>query len=1099
MTPRSGRTMTRPPARWLLAIGLIAVSAAVPGTAHAFWSEVAAGSGTAEVTTLPEIGVTASSPQFSSRAEVSWTAADVPAGMTVEGYHVQRVTSSGTFDACGTSSSAPASATTFACTDWDLADGESDYVVTALVGSWTTTGQTPSPVLVAADRTGPEVRLSSTAEDAAVVDRRGGQHLLFFSSSTGGSLRLDAEVTDPGVGPAAARFPAIATSGWTHAFEEVTDGTGAEPTITYRSSVFSIEAGAATPPVLTVTGVDDRGNEGATTLVPVDDTTAPSGGELWVNGARASTAGATSVATGSFTIGLVTAFVEEATGTQSGLASVALVRESAALTAGACGPFGGPTTLDLDAPGDQSGLADGCYRYTLSGTDLVGNEASVHTIVRLDSSAPSGGALSANGTDAAPAGSTSYSRTGAWTVNRTDFTDGGTGIASSSLVRSTSPLASGACGATWSDSTVSGEPGESGVTTGCVRYTLTGTDNAGLASSISTTVLVDTAAPTGGSLTVNGVAATGTGSSSTATSGSVTVQSVTDFADANAGMQSTVLTRMFAPMSAGVCGAFDTAGAETVGGAVTLVGLPDGCHRFTLTGTDLAGNTASVSSTVRLDASAPMGGSLVAAGVTATPTGLLAYARANTVPVAWTKFADPESGMTTARVQRTTSTSLANGICGSTYGSASNLTTTLLPVTGTSAQTLSTGTPRCYRYVLTGVNALGVSSSLEVTVMFDASNPTSTGSLRVNSSTGTASTSTTGSFTVSALRTYADAQSGLVSSTLTRTWAPVVANVCGAFDPATTEAVTGALPIAQGPLAAGCYRYTQTATNLVGGSSSVSTTVRVDTTAPTGGALGANGTAAITGTGSVSTSATGAWTVERTDFTDPESMLTSTLTRAVATSLSNGSCGRFGGASTVTGAPVESGLVTGCVRYVLAGRNSLNLSAPSLTVTVRVDTTPPTGGALRVNGVNASAAGTTSTSTTGTFTISTRTAMSDPHTGVTTTTVTRTSGPTCSELDPDTETAISGSLPITQTGLGAGCHRYVLASTNGAGLTSTISTSVVVPPSVVASAAMPSVLASADGAELIAPTSDDVTSPVPLVLEEPDGGPVESDDEPSLP
>lgn len=1099
MTPRSGTSALRLHARWLLAVGLVGVSAAAPGTAHAFWSEVAAGSGTAEVTTLPEIGVTAWSPPFSSRAEVSWTAADVPAGMTVGGYHVQRVTSSGTVDACGTSATDPASASTLACTDWDLADGEVDYVVTALVGSWTTSGRTSSPVLVAADRTGPEVRLSSAAEDAAVVDRRGGQYLLFFSSITGGSLRIDAEVTDAGVGPAAARFPAIATSGWTHAFEEVTDGTGAEPTITYRSSVFGIDAGAVTPPVLTVTAVDDRGNEGSTTLVPVDDISAPRDGELRVNGTLASAAGATSVATGPFTIGLVTPFAEEATDTDSGLAAVTLVRESAALSGGSCGPFGGPTPLDLAAPVEQSGLGDGCYRYTLSGTDLVGNIATVHTIVRVDTTAPSVGALSANGTDAAPAGSTSYSRTGAWSLARTDYTDGGTGIASSTLVRSTAPLSGGACGTSWSDTTVSGAPGESGVTTGCVRYTLTGTDNAGLTSSTSTTVLVDTVAPTGGRLTVNGVAATGAGSTSTATTSSVTVQSVTDFADANAGMQSTVLTHAFASMAAGVCGAFDVAGAETVTGAVTLVGLPDGCHRFTLTGTDLAGNTASVSSTVRLDASAPTGGSLVAAGVTATPTGLLAYARTNTVPVAWTKFTDPESGMTSARVQRTTSNSLAGGICGTSYGSASNLTTTLLPVSGTSAQTLSTGTPRCYRYVLTGTNAFGVTSSMEVTVMFDASNPTSTGSLRVNNNTGTTSTSTTGSFTVSALRAYADAQSGLVSSTLMRTWAPVVANVCGVFDPATTEAVTGTLPIAQGPLAAGCYRYTQTATNLVGGSSSVTTTVRVDTTAPTGGALGANGTAAVTGTGAVSTSTTGAWSVERTDFTDPESTLTSTLTRAAATSLSNGSCGRFGGASTVTGAPVESGLVTGCVRYVLAGRNSLNLSALSLTVTVRVDTTPPTGGALRVNGVNASAVGTTSTSASGTFTISTRTAMSDTHTGVTTTTVTRTSGPACDALDPDTETVIAGSLPIPQTGLGAGCHRYVLASTNGAGLTSTISTSVVVPPSVVASVAVPSVLASADGAEPIAPTSEDATSPVPLVLEEPDGGPVEQGAGPSIP
>jgi len=1045
MTSGSGRTTPRPPARWLLAVGLVCVSVVMPGTAHAFWSEGAVGTGQARVATLPAVDVTASSPEHSARVEVEWQEPTLPAGMAVSGYRVQRSLAGVLADACGSTASVPLSPATLACTDARLDDGEYDYVVTAVAGSWTTTGETVAPVTVAADRTGPDVRLSGVEGSAALLAQRDGEHLLFFSSATrgGGSIRIEAELTDDGVGPAGVRFPEVTAPGWAHPAEEVTTGTGSEPTITYRSSAFVFDRGAATPHPIEVTGADDRGNESSLTVAVVDDTTAPSGGRLTVNGREASTDGSTSIASRTFAVDAVEPFGEEASAKESGLSGVTLVRESAPLDRGRCGEFAGAVELETPPPFEQSALTDGCYRYTLTGTDLVGNAASVHTVVQVDTTAPSGGALRANGADAVPDGTSSYDRTGSWTVSRSDYDDAGTGMASSTLVRSTASLSGGACGTTWSDTTVTGAPNETGVATGCVRYTLTGTDLAGQSSAISTTVLVDRVAPTGGALTVNGTAASVGGTTSNRTTSSVTVQTVTGFSDAASGMESTVLTRTFAPLSAGTCGTFDPATAETVPGAVTVVGLADGCHRFTLTGTDLAGNTSSVTTTVRLDASAPTGGVLIVRGIDGTADGVMAYAPTSPVAVAWTKFADPESGMGSALLRRTTAASLSNGVCGAFTGATSDLTTVLTPLTGTSSQTLTT---QCYRYVLTGTNAFGVVSSVTVILMIDTSVPTSTGSLTVNGSTAATSNSTTGSFTVSTLRVFADTQSGIASSVLTRTWAPFVGGVCGTYDPATATTVTGTLPIAQGPLPVGCYRYAQTGTNLVGGATTVTTVVRVDTTAPVGGAFVANGTAATTGTGSVSNSGTGAWSTVRTDFTDPENTLTSTLTRATTTGLTNGTCGTFSTAVTTTGAPTESGFTVGCVRYTLTGRNAFTLTAPVLTVTVRIDTTAPTGGALTVNGIAASAAGTTSTSTTGTFTIGTRTAFTDAQIGMGTTTLTRTSGPTCAALDPGTATVITGSAPIVQSGLAVGCHRYELTGVNAAGLTSTISTSVIVGP-----------------------------------------------------
>ena len=39
-------------------------------------------------------------------------------------------------------------------------------------------------------------------------------------------------------------------------------------------------------------------------------------------------------------------------------------------------------------------LADGCYEYTLTGTDRVGNVATYQTIVLVDTTGPTGGSIS---------------------------------------------------------------------------------------------------------------------------------------------------------------------------------------------------------------------------------------------------------------------------------------------------------------------------------------------------------------------------------------------------------------------------------------------------------------------------------------------------------------------------------------------------------------------------------------------------------------------------------------------------------------------------------------------------------------------------------
>src|SRR5207253_3900575 len=94
----------------------------------------------------------------------------------------------------------------------------------------------------------------------------------------------------------------------------------------------------------------------------------------------------------SFTIGTRTDYAEAQSATASGLASSTLVRTNASFSSpDVCGSFGSPTTISGNPA--QNGLATGCYRYTLTGTDNVGNSVSISTTVKVDTTDPSAPAL----------------------------------------------------------------------------------------------------------------------------------------------------------------------------------------------------------------------------------------------------------------------------------------------------------------------------------------------------------------------------------------------------------------------------------------------------------------------------------------------------------------------------------------------------------------------------------------------------------------------------------------------------------------------------------------------------------------------------------
>jgi hypothetical protein len=416
--------------------------------------------------------------------------------------------------------------------------------------------------------------------------------VIYYKSNVAGSFTLNAAVTDSQTGPASSTFPVLTTTGWTHAAETVSTGTGSVPTISYPSSTFSWTANPTRPGTYTVTARDVAGNTGTTALTWTADATAPTGGALTVNGTAANAAGSTSFnKTGSYTIGTRTDYTDAS----SGIASSVLALSTATLAGNTCGTFGTATVIAGNPT--QSGLTNGCYRYVLTGTDRVGNVASRTTTVKVDLDLPVGGALTVNGTAAAATATTSSANAAFPISVRTDWTDATSGIKTSTLIRQAATYSAGTCGTFGASTTLTGTPTQTGLTTACYRYTLTGTDNANNATNVATIVRYDVTAPSGGALTVNGVAASAAGTSSTTSAASFTIGTRTDYTDAASGLASSVLTRTFAPLTGTTCGTYGS--PVTVTGNPTQSGLATGCYRYVLTGTDNAGNSTSVSTVVQ--------------------------------------------------------------------------------------------------------------------------------------------------------------------------------------------------------------------------------------------------------------------------------------------------------------------------------------------------------------------------------------------------------------------------------------------------------------------------------------------------------------------
>ena len=735
---------------------------------------------------------------------------------------------------CGSFSGSWTTITLSAGNDTSVQNGKCYEYRERLTDNVGNVGSSSASAIAKVDNAGPSNALTLTSISPAGSVLKSGNTIYYRGAQTGGgSFKIRNAVSDPESGAASSQTAALggSSTGWTHAPSTVATPAGGP----FDSNDFAWSQGTTSAPTEVVTGRDAASNATASaTITFANDSNDPTGGALTVNGTAASGGGSSSYdSDGTFTIGTRSDYSETQTATESGLATSTLVRTSASFSsADVCGAFGSPTTI-VGNPA-QNGLATGCYRYTLTGTDNVGNTTSIQTTVKVDTSDPSAPTL----TFSALGGGAYYPGSGTRVYFNPNAANGTFDLTASSSDSDTGVASYGfpagsALGSNWSGSGSGATRTYSYTATATSSGTrsVSATNNAGRSASSNFDPTADSTAPTGGALTVNGTAASGGGSSSYDSDGTFTIGTRSDYSETQtateSGLATSTLVRTSASFSsADVCGAFGS--PTTIVGNPAQNGLATGCYRYTLTGTDNVGNTTSIQTTVKVDTSDPSAPTLtfsaLGGGAYYPGSGTRVYFNPNAANGTFDLTAsssDSDTGVASYGFP-------AGSALGSNWsGSGSGATRTYsYTATATSSGTRS----------VSATNNAGRSASSNFDPTADSTIPTG-GALTVNgtaaSGGGSSSYDSDGTFTIGTRSDYSETQtateSGLATSTLVRTSASFSsADVCGAFGSPTT--IVG--NPAQNGLATGCYRYTLTGTDNVGNTTSIQTTVKVDTDSP---------------------------------------------------------------------------------------------------------------------------------------------------------------------------------------------------------------------------------------------------------------------------
>jgi hypothetical protein len=574
----------------------------------------------------------------------------------------------------------------------------------------------------------------------------------------------------------------------------------------------------------------------------------------------------------------------------------------------------------------------GTYTIGLETTDSEGVSARTTRMLTVTVAPPSTPVLTLSGATGSTflAGTTAY--TNPQTTNSGGFTvSAGTSDSGSGIREVVFPALSGFSSGGGADTGLPYQASYTWSGAGAIAsgaQPVTATNNAGISASASFSVIPDTSAPTGGALTINGTAASTGGSSSTNITGSYTIAIRNDYAEgqsaSQSGLRSSTLTLESASLSGNVCGAYGAPGTITGAPAQSE---PTGCYRYTLTGIDNVGNRAGVSTTVIVDTTAPTTPSITFSNLanaffkSSNDAMYFRPAAGGTFTVT-ASSSDADSGIRSYVFSSLSSSGFAESQTGGqmvyTFGASA-----VQPPSGPT--------------VLATNNAGGSSANAAYALLADTAGPTG-GALTVNSvagsEAGSTSFNTSGNFSIGTRIDFnADAGSGLLSSVLTRAAGTLSNGECANYG--TPVTITG--NPGQTGLVAGCYLYKLTGTDRVGNTTTLSTTVEVDKTAPsatTSVPSFANGPVAVTfsagDSGSGVNTASGQLRRATANYT------TSSDTCNTFASFTN--IGSTGLASPFTDSTVTTGH---CYEYEYVVPDKAGNSTTSAPATVKVNTTKP--------------------------------------------------------------------------------------------------------------------------------------------------------------
>jgi Chitobiase/beta-hexosaminidase C-terminal domain/PASTA domain len=750
------------------------------------------------------------------------------------------------------------------------------------------------------DGTGPTIASVDVTEGSG-DSHSSGSTLFYRPGGAGGTFSVAVDASDA-TGVDHVTFPGLA-GGFTptSSFDDDT----APYARTYTWHTGDSESGSKS-----VTAVDVLGNPSNATFTVTPDSTAPAGGSISVPAYSAST-----------TVTITSANFADA---GSGIGTNVITRSVADLSGpGSCGSYSGSTTVSSPDTVPTDGK---CYRYTLTGTDNVGNTATVTDEVLVDTTAPSAPALTLSESVAGlHADGTTLWFNGS--AANGDFTVAAAASdAQSGIAKVGFPALGGVAGG--GDDTVSPYSADYSWTGGApgtqADNDVVAHNNAAGTAASPFDLTEDSAAPAGGSISVP------TYSSST----TVTITSA-GYTDAGSGIAANTITRSNSqdPTAPGTCPAGGYTGATAVTSPDTVP--TDGkCYRYTLTGTDNVGNTAAVAATVLVDTTAPAQPSL---SLSTGSTGVYADNAASPKTI-WFKPGTASGDFT---VNAATSDD-ESGVEHVQFAALAGLTGDGGDTTEPYQRTYSwTSAPSPGAGSVSALNNAGLESAARTLALTADATAPAGGSISVPAY----SSSTTITVTSSG---YTDAGSGIAANTITRSDAqdPAGPGTCPAGGYTGATAVTSPDTV---PTDGKCYRYTLTGTDNVGNTAAVTATVLVDTTPPTGPGLTlSSGSAGVHVDDPTRTvwfkpgTATGSFTVTATT-SDAQSEIDKVSFAAIAGLDTGGGDvnppGPFGMAYSWTSAPASSA-GNAVTAFNRAGGTSAN------TFDLTSDGAPPSGGSI---------------------------------------------------------------------------------------------------------------------------------------------------------